>query len=81
MCMAIPSRVVSVDGNVATVECFGVRRVISTALMSEPVMLGDYVSVMANVYAIEKVPSDVAAESLAYLQEVLIEPVVTGDER
>jgi hydrogenase expression/formation protein HypC len=74
--MAIPSLVVSVDGNVATVECFGVRRVISTALMSEPVTLGDYVSVMANAYAVEKVSPEVAAESLAYLESALCEPAM-----
>ncbi len=81
MCMAIPSLVISLEGNVATVECFGVRRTVNTVLMSEPVSPGDYASVMANTYVIEKVPSDVAAESLAYLQEILSEPVVTGDKR
>ncbi len=81
MCIAIPSLVVSVDGAVATVECFGVRRVISTVLVSEPLMLGDYVSVMANAYALEKISPDMAAESLAFLQETLREPVVREDKQ
>lgn len=73
MCMAIPSRVISLEGDSATVECFGVRRTVSTMLMSEPVCLGDYLSVMAGSYAIEKVAPEVAAESLAYLENVLHE--------
>jgi hydrogenase expression/formation protein HypC len=81
MCMTIPSRVVSVDGNVATVECFGVRRTVSTVLMPELVVLGDYVAIMANAYAVEKISPEMAAESLAYLQEVLGEPVVMEDKR
>jgi hydrogenase expression/formation protein HypC len=71
MCMAIPSRVLVLDGDVATVECFGVQRDVSTLLMAEPVVPGDYVFVMANAYAVEKVPPEVAAESLAYLASVL----------
>ena len=73
MCMAIPSRVLSLQDCSATVECFGVQRTVSIVLMSEPVSVGDYLSVMAGTYAIEKVPPEVAAESLAYLEEVLRE--------
>ena len=47
MCMAIPSLVVSLQGDFATVECFGVRRTVSTVLMPEPVFPGEYVSVLA----------------------------------
>jgi len=74
MCMAIPSRVIALHGESATVECFGVQRTVNTMLMSEPVCLGDYLAVMAGVYAIEKVAPEVAAESLAFLEDVLREP-------
>jgi len=74
MCMTIPSRVISLEGDSATVECFGVQRTVSTLLMGEPVCLGDYLSVMAGTYAIEKVSPEVAAESLAYLEGALREP-------
>ncbi len=80
MCMAIPSLVVSADGNVATVECFDVRRVVSTVLMPESVAPGDYVAVLANAYAVEKVPPEVAAETLVYLETALREPTA-GDSR
>lgn len=75
MCMAIPSRVVSIDGETATVECFEQRRTVSLMLMPEPVVVGDYVLILANAYAMEKVPPEVAAESLAYIGSAL-----SGDE-
>jgi hydrogenase expression/formation protein HypC len=74
MCMTIPSRVISLEGDSATVECFGVQRTVSTLLMGQPIVLGDYVSVMAGTYAIEKVPPEAAAESLAYFERALREP-------
>jgi hydrogenase expression/formation protein HypC len=78
--MAIPSLVISIEGDIALVECFGVRRSVTLLLMSEPVVVGDYVFIMANTYAVEKVSPEVAAESLAYLKDVLDEPVA-GDAR
>lgn len=76
MCMAIPSRIVALDGDNATVECFGVRRVVSLMLMPEPVSLGDYVIVQSNAFAMDKVPEADALESLRYLQTVLTEAEV-----
>lgn len=73
MCMAIPSLVVSQKGNFAVVECFGVCRTVSTVLMPEPVAPGDYVSVLASAYAVDKVSPEVAAASLAYIEGVLKE--------
>lgn len=73
MCIAIPSLVVSLKGNVATVECFNQRREVSTLLMTEPVAPGDYVSVLAGAHAVRKVSAEEAAESLAFLQTVLSE--------
>jgi hydrogenase expression/formation protein HypC len=72
--MAIPSRVVSLGVDSATVECFGVQRTVSTLLMCEPVCLGDYLSVMSGTYAVEKIPPEAAAESLAYFESALREP-------
>lgn len=71
MCMAIPSRVVSLDGEFATVECFGVERVVSLMLMTEPVALGDYLVIQSGSFAVEKVEEELALESLAYLETVL----------
>lgn len=71
MCMAIPSRVISMDGDFATVECFGVERVVSLMLMAEPVAVGDYLVIQSGSFAMEKVEEAEALESLAYLETVL----------
>ena len=71
MCMAIPSRVLSMADGFATVECFGVERVVSLMLMDEPVGVGDYLIIQSGSFAMEKVEEAKALESLAYLETVL----------
>ncbi len=71
MCMAIPSRVTATDGDVATVECFGVSRTVSLMLMNEPVAIGDLLIVQAGGFAVEKVDPEAGAEALDYLAGVL----------
>jgi hydrogenase expression/formation protein HypC len=73
--MTIPSRVLSIAGQMATVESFGIQRTVSILLMSEPLDVGDYVTIMAGAYIIEKIPQEMALESLAYLESVLDEPL------
>ncbi|WP_420239004.1 HypC/HybG/HupF family hydrogenase formation chaperone [Telmatobacter bradus] len=71
MCVAIPSRVIFIEGQLATVECFGVHRMVSTMLLPEPAELGDYVTVLAGSYAVEKVTPEMAAESLRIFKSVV----------
>jgi len=71
MCMAIPSQIRSIDGSHATVECFGVSRVVNLMLLSEPVAVGDYVIVQAGAFAMEKVEQGEALATLDYLSQVL----------
>ncbi|MDR3737007.1 MAG: HypC/HybG/HupF family hydrogenase formation chaperone [Acidobacteriaceae bacterium] len=71
MCVAVPSHVISIEGHQATVECFGVRRTVSTLLLPEPVIEGDYVTVMANAYAVERVPPEMATETLRIFKSVI----------
>lgn len=71
MCMAIPSRVTGIVDGHATVECFGVSRSVSMALMSEPVAIGDYVLIRSGRYVVEILDRDEALESLALLEHVL----------
>ncbi len=78
MCITIPSLVISLEGNLATVECFGVRRIVSTVLMPEPVSPGDYVSVLASAYAVDKVTPEAAAQSLAFIEGILLEQPMTS---
>lgn len=72
MCMAVPSRVVSVEGDFATVEAFGVTRTCCLMMLSEPVVVGDYLILGAGgAFAAEKVPAETALLSLQYLADVL----------
>lgn len=71
MCMAIPSRIVTLDGDMATVEAFGKQRHVSLLLMQEPLQIGDYLLIQAGGFACEKVEHSAALETLAVLEEIL----------
>lgn len=74
MCMAIPSRVVALSGEMATVECFGEQRNVSLMLMESPLAPGDYVLVQAGGFAYERVTPSAARETLEILRGVLEQP-------
>lgn len=71
MCMAIPSRVVALHEDMATVEAFGKQRKVSLLLMQEPLQLGDYLLVQAGGFAYERVEPAAALEALAMLEEIV----------
>ena len=73
MCLAIPMRVVEIEGAVARVEEGGVRREVRVDLV-EGVKVGDYVIVHAGI-AIERLDEEEARETLRLLEEVF------GEER
>ena len=56
MCLAIPSKIVKIENNVATIDVDGVQREASLFLL-EDVKVGDYVIVHAG-YAINKIDED-----------------------
>lgn len=68
MCVAIPSKVVKIEDNVATVELGGNRSTARIDLI-EDVKVGDYVLVHAG-FAISTVEEEYAKETLAMLREV-----------
>lgn len=71
MCLAIPSRVIELDGLRARVECFGQEREVNLILMHEEVALGDYLLVQAGGFAYERVEEKRALEALALMEEVI----------
>lgn len=71
MCMAIPSRVVALQGENATVEAFGNLREVSLMLLHEAVTLGDYLLVQAGGFACERVEPNAALETLQMLSEII----------
>ncbi len=58
MCLAIPSRIISIDNLFAMIDVFGARKQISLMLMPESPRIGDYVLVHAG-FAIQKVEKDI----------------------
>jgi hydrogenase expression/formation protein HypC len=75
MCLAIPSRVIELDGELAVVECFGVTRRVSLMLMNEPLALGDYVLIQAGGFAYERVAPDSARAALELMGRVIAQGV------
>jgi hydrogenase expression/formation protein HypC len=69
--MAIPSLVTELGELSATVECFGVAREVSVALMSEPLAVGDYVLVRSGRYVVERIDAASALQALAVMERLL----------
>jgi len=67
MCLAIPSTIVKIEDEMATIDVDGVQRKASLLLV-EDARVGDYVIVHAG-FAIRKVDETAAKESLRYLRE------------
>jgi hydrogenase expression/formation protein HypC len=68
MCLAVPVRVVSIEGNDAEVEIGGVKRRVSIVLTPEA-KVGDYV-LLHTGYAINVVNEAEAQETLKILEEM-----------
>lgn len=76
MCLAAPSRVVEVREATALTECFGEFREVSLLLLSEEVVVGDYLLIQAGGFAFERVEAGRAEEALALMAEL----VAQGDD-
>ncbi len=71
MCLAIPARVIRIDGEKAEVDIGGVRREASLALVADAgIAVGDYVLVHTG-YAIAKLKEEEAEDILKTWNEVL----------
>jgi hydrogenase expression/formation protein HypC len=68
MCLAVPVKVVSIEGNEAEVEIGGVRRRVSIMLTPEA-RVGDYV-LLHTGYAINVINEAEAQETLKILEEM-----------
>ena len=70
MCLGVPGKVVSIDGSLATVDFFGIRRDVRLDIVDEPVQPGDYV--MNHVgFAIRRIPPAEVEETLALYEQLL----------
>ncbi len=68
MCLAIPSKIVSMENEIGTIDVAGVTRQASLLLLEDP-RVGDYVIVHAG-FAIHKIDETTARESLEIIHEI-----------
>ncbi len=68
MCLAIPMKVVKIEGSGGVVEIGGVKKQINLELLDD-VKVGEYVIVHAG-FAIQKVDGKEAKETLELLEEI-----------
>ena len=67
MCLAIPSKIVKIENEMATIDVDGVRRECSLLLL-EDAKVGEYVIVHAG-FAINRIDETAAMETLNLLRE------------
>ena len=72
MCLGVPGKVVRVDGMVATVDFWGVRKEVRLEVVDEPVGPGDYILNHVG-FAIRRIPQEQIAETLALYEQLLRE--------
>ena len=68
MCLAVPMKIQSIDGDIAKVEMSGVSRTASIVFL-ESANVGDYVLIHAG-FAIEKLDEKAAMETLELLAKI-----------
>ena len=68
MCLAIPLKLVEINGKTAVGEAMGMRREIRVDFIEEP-KIGDYVIVHAG-FAIERLPEQQALEDIEAWEDV-----------
>jgi hydrogenase expression/formation protein HypC len=70
MCLGVPGKVVEVDGFMAIVDFWGVRKQIHLEVVDEPVQPGDYILNHVG-YAIRRIPTGEIDATLALYEELL----------
>ena len=71
MCLGVPGRVIEIDGSIATVYFWGVRRQVRLDVVDEPVQPGDYILNHVG-YAIRRIPAEEIGATLALYEELLM---------
>jgi hydrogenase expression/formation protein HypC len=70
MCLGVPGRVLEVQGLLATVDFWGVRKQVRLDVVDAPVAPGDYVLNHVG-FAIRRMPAEEGAATLRLYQELL----------
>jgi hydrogenase expression/formation protein HypC len=69
MCLGVPMKIVSRDGDTVVAEVDGVQKEASLLLLGEEVMVGDYVIVHAG-FAISRLDEEYAEETIRMMKEI-----------
>jgi hydrogenase expression/formation protein HypC len=70
MCLGVPGLVIAVDGDVATVDFWGVKKQVRLDVVDAPVAPGDYVLNHVG-FAIRRIPAEEIGDTLALYDELL----------
>jgi hydrogenase expression/formation protein HypC len=70
MCLGVPGLVTAVDGDVATVDFWGVTKQVRLDVVDAPVAPGDYVLNHVG-FAIRRIPAEEIGDTLALYDELL----------
>ena len=70
MCLGVPGKVIDVNGLIATVDFWGVRKQVRLEVVDEPVQPGDYILNHVG-YAIRRIPDAEIDATLALYEELL----------
>lgn len=69
MCLGVPMKIISKEGDNVIAEVDGVKKEASVMLLGEDVAIGDYIIVHAG-FAISRIDEAYAEETLALMREV-----------
>jgi hydrogenase expression/formation protein HypC len=72
MCLGVPGRVLEIEGSVATVDFWGVKRHVFLDIVDEPVAIGDYILNHVG-FAIRRIPTEAIEETLAMYEQLMRE--------
>jgi hydrogenase expression/formation protein HypC len=70
MCLGVVGEVLEVDGMIAVVDFFGVKKKVRLDVVDAPVSPGDYVLNHVG-FAIRRIPPEDVAATLSFYEEVL----------
>ena len=83
MCLGVPGKIVEIQGSLATVDFWGVRRQVNLDIVDEPVKVGDYILNHVG-FAIRRIPEESIAETLSLYETLMAEAeddAMAGDVR
>jgi len=79
MCLSIPSEIVEIheDASSVVVDTMGVKRTVSSHLMTETLLIGDYVLIHIG-FIMEKIDTCAAKQSLEQYENLLDKMEIEG---